>query len=249
MEFDATTFALEIINFLVLVWLLQHFLYKPVMAVIAQRQSGIEKTLADAQLTRSEADELRRQYDARTTAWEQEKAKAREQLQLEIEAERSRLMTSLQFSLDEERNKLRAIEQRRNLEQRHRVEEEARTEGARFAASLLSRLASLDLEERIRHLLLEDLPLLSDQQLQALRADDQKVGVEVTSAYPLDASQRTGLNEVLDHLAKRTVICTFKQDPELMAGLRLSVGPWMLRASLVDELHFFTEAQHADAKR
>lgn len=34
-----------------------------------------------------------------------------------------------------------------------------------------------------------------------------------------------------------------------MAGLRLSVGPWMLRASLHDELNFFTEAQRADAKR
>lgn len=249
MEFDATTFALEIINFLVLVWLLHHFLYKPVTAVIAQRQSGIEKTLAEAQTTRNEADALKRQYDARTTAWEQEKAKARAQLQQEIEEERTRLMSNLQSSLEEERNKLRAIEQRRNLEQRHRVEEEARTEGARFAASLLSRLASLDLEERIRRLMLEDLPLLSDQQLQALRAVDQTVGVEVTSAYPLEASQRTGLNEALDHLAGKSVICTFKQDPELMAGLRLSIGPWMLRASLRDELHFFTEAQHADPKR
>lgn len=249
MEFDATTFALEIINFLVLVWLLQHFLYKPVTAVIAQRQSGIEKTLSDAQSTRSEADALKRQYDARTTAWEQEKAKAREQLQLEIEAERTRLMTGLQSSLDEERNKLRAIEQRRSLEQRHRVEEEARAEGARFAASLLSRLASLDLEERICHLLLEDLPLLSDQQLRALRVLDQTVGVEVTSAFPLDASQRMELNEVVDQLAGKSVTCTFKQDPELVAGLRLSVGPWMLRANLKDELHFFTEAQHADARR
>ena len=49
MEFDGTTFALEIINFLVLVWLVQHFLYQPGTAAIAQRQAGIEKILADAQ--------------------------------------------------------------------------------------------------------------------------------------------------------------------------------------------------------
>ena len=34
MNIDWTSFSLEIINFLVLVWLLKHFLYKPVMDII-----------------------------------------------------------------------------------------------------------------------------------------------------------------------------------------------------------------------
>lgn len=249
MEFDGTTFVLEIINFLVLVWLLQHFLYKPVTTAIARRQAGIEKTLADAQATRAEADALKRQYDNRTAEWEQEKAQARQQLLQEMEAERTRLMAVLQASLDVECNKLRAVEQRRALEQRHRLEEEARAEGGRFAASLLSRLASVELEERIRRLLLEDMPQLPDQQLQALRAAGKTEEVKITSAYPLDESQRTGLNEALDRLTQRPVTCTFEQNPELMAGLRISVGPWMLRASLLDELHFFVEARHVDVKR
>ena len=39
MELDWTTFILEIINFLVLVWILHRFLYQPVMNVIAQRRA------------------------------------------------------------------------------------------------------------------------------------------------------------------------------------------------------------------
>lgn len=249
MEFDGTTFALEIINFMVLMWLLQHFLYKPVTTVIAQRQSGIEKILIDAQATRNEVDALKRQYDNRSAAWEQEKAQGRQQLQQEMETERSRLMSALQASLDEERSKARAVDQQRNLELRHRLEERARADGARFTATLLSRLATTELEERIRLLLLEDLPQLPSEQLQALRVADHADEVKITSAYPLEASQRAGLNEALARLVQRPVTCTFEQDAELMAGLRLSVGPWMLRASLVDELHFFAEAQHADAKR
>jgi len=50
LELSWSTFLLEIINFLVLVWILKHFLYKPVLDVIARRRSGIEKTLADAAL-------------------------------------------------------------------------------------------------------------------------------------------------------------------------------------------------------
>lgn len=249
MEFDWTTFALEIINFLVLVWLLQRFLYKPVTAAIAQRQAGIEKTLTDAQAIRSEAEALKRQYENRMAEWEQEKAQALQQLRQEMEAERTRLLTALQASLNEERNKLRAVEQRRAIEQRQRLEEEARSEGGQFVARLLSRLASAELEERIHRLLLEDLPQLPDRELQALRDATQAGEAKIISAYPLGETQRAGLTEAIGRLAGRPVACEFGQDSGLVAGLRISMGPWMLRSSLLDELHFFSEAQHADAKR
>lgn len=249
MEFDGTTFALEIINFLVLVWLLQHFLYKPVTTAIAQRQAGIEKIIADAQATRSAADALKLQYENRTVEWEQEKADARRQLQQEMEAERGRRMAALQAALDEERNKLRAVEQRRNLEQRQHLEEEASAEGGRFAGRLLSSLASAELEERIRLLLLDDLRQLPEQQVHALRAAGQSGELKISSAYPLDEAQRASLTEAFGVLAGSPVGCEFEQDPKLIAGLRISIGPWTLRASLLDELHFFAEAQHATARR
>lgn len=249
MEFDWTTFALEIINFLVLVWLLQRFLYKPVTPALAQRQAGIEKTLTDARAIRSEAEALKKQYENRMAEWEQEKAQALQQLRQQMEVERTRLLAALQASLDEERNKLRAVEQRRAIEQRQHLEEEARIEGGRFVARLLSRLASAELEERIRRLLLEDLPQLPDRELHALRAANQTGEAKITSAYPLDEAQRADLTEAIGRLAGQAVACEFGQDSDLVAGLRISIGPWMLRSSLLDELQFFTEAQHADAKR
>lgn len=249
MEFDGTTFALEIINFLVLVWLLQRFLYKPVTTAIALRQAGIEKTLADARAIRSEAEALKHQYENRMAEWEREKAQAFQQLRQQMEAERTRLLAALQASLDEERNKLRAVEQRRTLEQRQRLGEEARSEGRRFVARLLARLASAELEERIRRLLLEDLPQLPDQELQALRNAPQVEGATISSAYPLGEAQRAELTEAVGRLAGRPVTCEFGQDADLVAGLRISMGPWMLRSSLLDELQFFAEAQHDDTRR
>ena len=38
MGLDTTTFVLEIVNFLILLWLLNRFLYRPVQAAIARRQ-------------------------------------------------------------------------------------------------------------------------------------------------------------------------------------------------------------------
>ena len=46
MEFGWSTFLLEIINFLVLVWLLHRFFYRPVLDIVAERQRQIESSLA-----------------------------------------------------------------------------------------------------------------------------------------------------------------------------------------------------------
>lgn len=248
MEFDVTTFVLEIINFLVLVWLLKHFLYKPVMNVISQRQGAIEKSLAEAQAIRNEAEALKRQYDDRASSWEQEKTQARQKLQQEMEVEKSRLEAALQASMDEERSRLRTVEQGHAIELKRRLVEDAHAEGGRFVARLLSRLASAELEERILQLLQDDLEQLTEQQLQALQTASDAAQAKVTSAFNLNESQRDRINEVLSRISGRPVTCTYIQDAELMAGLRISFGSWTMRTSLLDELQFFAEARNAYAK-
>ena len=49
MSFDWWTFGLQVINFLVLVWLLQRFLYKPVRRIIEQRRELAGKALSEAE--------------------------------------------------------------------------------------------------------------------------------------------------------------------------------------------------------
>ena len=56
MQFDWVTFLLEFVNFLVLVWLLTRFFYKPVRNVIEARKKSIEHKIAEAEKTRTEAD-------------------------------------------------------------------------------------------------------------------------------------------------------------------------------------------------
>jgi len=68
MEFSWTTFFLEIINFLVLVWILQRFLYKPVMKVIAQRKAHIESRLEEAKAIQTAAQRRKMEEESFATA-------------------------------------------------------------------------------------------------------------------------------------------------------------------------------------
>jgi F-type H+-transporting ATPase subunit b len=249
-EFSWTTFILEVINFLVLLWILKRFLYKPVLEAIARRRGAIEKTLADANAVQSDALALKRQYEGRLEDWEREKEKARTQLRDEIKVERGRLMAELKIALEQEREKNRVLEQRRIDELTREIEEEALGQGRRFLARLLSRLASPELESGIIEMVVEDLPRLPEEKKQAMRAAHLAAGsrLKLSSAFPVRAEQRDALIRVTEDLIGQPMRWEWIQDPNLIAGVRLGIGPWVLRANLQDELEDFSEAGHGSTR-
>jgi len=124
-ELSWSTFVLEIINFLVLVWILKRFFYKPVLEIIARRQAGIEKTRRDAETLHAEAEKLREQFQGRLADWSKERQQAREALAREIEMERSRKLADMQSGLEQEKEKARVAETHRQADALHKVEETA----------------------------------------------------------------------------------------------------------------------------
>jgi F-type H+-transporting ATPase subunit b len=243
-ELSWPTFVLEIINFLVLVWLLKRFLYKPVLAAIAQRKAAIDQTLTAAKGKEAGAQALVQQYQNRLADWENEKARLRAAVVEEIGAQRGQMLAALENSLAQEREKARVLEERRVNELRNQAEAAAVARGVQFTARLLARAAGPELEARLVSLALEDLPQLSEQQLQALRSVPQQAGfaVKVISAFPLSSPQRSAIAQKLREMSQANAAVEFSEDGGLLAGLRISVGPWVLSANLEDELDFFANA-------
>jgi F-type H+-transporting ATPase subunit b len=248
MELDWSTFTLQILNFLVLVWLLKRFLYKPVSKVITDRQGALDRIRADAERLRVEGETLKQRYEGRLAEWEQEKAKARALLLEEHGAERARLMEELRASLEQERQKTKAREERRRQELHRQAEEAALAQGARFAARLLERLARQDLTAQLAALTLEELRELPDERRQTIRSicRNGESSAQVLTAHRLDDTQQAALATALEELAGRPVTCVWAEDASLLAGLRISLGPWVLASNLRDELKGFMESAYAD---
>jgi len=247
MELSWSTFVLEIINFLVLVWILKHFLYRPVLDVIARRRAGIEKTLADAQALHADAEKLQKQYEGRIADWDQERQQAREALARELDAERARRLAEVQTSLEQEREKTRVAEARRKDDIMRTMEETALIQGARFTARLLEQASGPDTEARLVELVIDGLTRLPAERIKALHNSYGRtpVAVEVTSAFPLSGDQRRRLTQALAKIISADTPLQFKQDRELVAGVRISIGAWVLGANIRDELKGFTEfVQH-----
>lgn len=243
MELNWSTFLLEIINFLVLIWILKHFLYKPILDVIARRRAGIEDRLAQAQQLQNEADTLKSEYQNRLGDWEHERQQARAVLAQELNEERARKMKILQTSLAQEREKNQIAESRQRTKATHAAEYKALQQGAKFATRVLSIAAGPELEGRLLDLLLDSLSNLSDEQVTALNSQwgGKTEAITVSSVYPLTENQRTSLEKALVDLSGLAVPVQYKQDSDLLTGLNISIGAWVLQANLRDELKGFTE--------
>jgi len=246
LELNWSTFVLEIINFLVLVWILKRFFYRPVLEVIARRRAGIEQIRAEAGSLREEAQQLRAQYENRLAEWDRERRAAREELGRELEAERARRLQTLADELAQERERAAAAEQRRRDEEWRRLEQTALAQGAEFAARLLALAPGPRLQESLLTLLLEQLDALPAEQREALRGDTgmAPAGIRVTSAYALDDPARGRLQQALNTLLGAPVAVQFQEDPELLAGVRIGVGAWVLQANVKDDLAGFARLAH-----
>lgn len=247
MSFDWTTFVLELVNFIVLVWILRRFLYRPVLSVIQARRRKIEEQLERADQARSEALAAKEACERNMANWEKEKDLARSDLEKEIAAERERLLERLAEEESARRAKDRAQEERERQEWMHTTEQRALELAGRFTVKLLERLASQELEASLIDLALSDLGRLPQAEIDKLRSAMAEDAVEVSSAYSLDAGRRTALARVIGQTAESEVKPIFKEDPTLLAGIRIHAGSWVLSANLRDELKFFQDAFSRDA--
>lgn len=241
MDLDWTTFILEIINFLVLVWILQRFLYRPVMNVVAQRRAAISQSLQEAQTTQEQAAALKAQYENRLAVWQEERETARQQLRDEIDEQRQKLMAQVETELAEQRRKEQVLAARRDENLLREARHQAQALSEQFAAKLLTRLAGPAVEDQLLEVLVEDLGRLPEAQCKTLAAahHDTQTPVQVISAFPLNDEQRQRLSATLQKVLATPLSCEFREDPAVLAGVSIHIGSLYLQANLKEELRFF----------
>jgi F-type H+-transporting ATPase subunit b len=233
MSFSWSTFALQAVNFLVLVWLLQRFLFKPVSAIIAQRKAEIARTQAEAEAARQQAEQARKEFEQRRREIEAQRQALSEQARVELSEERSKTIRAAQAEID----KLRSAMLKQLDEEResaiNEVSDRAVEIAVQFAERLLRQCAVPPLDELFLQRLLNHLEHLAPGERAAM-LDQSASGLGtlwLTTAYPLDANTESKWrNAVARHLGLSPTI-TFAVDKDLIAGTELKFPHAILRFS------------------
>lgn len=243
MQFDWTTFILEILNFLVLLWILQRLIYRPVLAALDARQHSIQTQIDHAADLRTEAERLKSDYQARLTTWQQEREMALHDLDVEMSTLRTQALDELKQIKSVEAAKSRARDEAFAAAQQSVYLREATRDAYAQSSAMLERLASPTLTHGIVELVLEDLKLLDHDQQASLNKAAQHLispkNLAIVSAHPLTQNHVEALITALRILTNSDLSPSVHEDDNLIAGLRITLGEYQLHANLADELAFF----------
>lgn len=262
MQIDWVTTVAQVINFLVLVALLRHFLYGPITRAMAEREERIAKRMHEAE---------EREREAR------ERAEAHEQARRELEERREEVLESARRAAEEERERLTEEARREVAALERRWHEALRDEQRGFLDELrrrigeqlcglsrqaLSDLANADLQEQMVAVFLERLAGIDPPRREELRAGLREGSgpVRVTTAFELPADRREHVRRAIRELLGIDGEVDFTRSDDLLCGIELGVGGrklgWSidsyldrLAESITEMLDRATEAHEAPEDR
>lgn len=226
MLIDWFTVAAQTINFLILVWLLKRFLYKPIINAIDARETGIKKERGDADSVRKDAEKQREDFQQKSAAFDQDRAAQLKKVAEEVAAERQRLMSAAQAAADALTAKrdeaLRAEAKALGKSITLQVQDEVFA----VARSALKDLADAELEECVCDLFTRRLADLADQPKAALSKAAQGTSdpIILRSAFDLNGTQREAIESAVKACLSTDARLQFVTAPELIGGVELTVG-------------------------
>ena len=247
MQIDWITVAAQILNFLVLVWLLNIALYRPVTRAMEAREKSIRDQFAEAERREEEAAKETELFRTERSALEQRSA----EMLVAAEEEARELTHRLE---DEVRNEIEArreawAAQLRNEqahflgELRHHVSGHV----GRVARRVLADLAGAELEAAMVDAFIARIGGVEAETLAELRAEAKDAGgaIVIESALVLKAECRVRLEEAVREAIHPEAQIGFREEPDLICGIRLRIHGQTLQWNVHDYLGSLEEETDA----
>ncbi len=238
MLIDWFTVGAQVLNFLILVWLLKRFLYKPVLAAIDARERRIAAEIADADAKKAEAQKERDEFQRRNLEFDAQRAVLLSRATDEVKAERQRRLDAARQAADDLSSKRQ--ESLRNDAQNLNQSLSRRTQQEVFAIArkVLADLASANLEERLGEVFISRLRAMNGKAKEDLAAALKTASgpALVRSAFDLPAGQRAVIQKALNETFSADIRVRFETTPDLVSGIELTTNGQKVAWSIADYL-------------
>ncbi|MEO8992464.1 MAG: F0F1 ATP synthase subunit B [Nitrosospira sp.] len=252
MLIDWFTVIAQIVNFLILVWLLKRFLYGPILKALDAREKRIAAILAAADAKGLKAEKERSTLQEKNDEFDQQRAMLLSRASYEAEAERQRLIAAARKEADD----LRARRED-SLKREYRSLNEAITRriGAEvvvIARKVLADLANTTLEAHMVSALIKQIRELSPEEkvdlvstirmsvsaspVTAAAASAESAGILVRSAFDLPAVQQNAIEITIKEILDTEIPVRFESRPDLVSGIELIMRGYKIAWSIENYL-------------
>lgn len=229
MRVDWFTFAAQVVNFLILVWLLKKFLYKPVLtamdrrkALIAERFKEVEEKKELAVAEQKRYLEMQESLKALATDGLKKARQEAEELRVKLLEEVRRDADGIrkQWQQNVEKEKKAFLEQ---------ISLTLASQLDKLSRSALTDLADEPLEKRIISAFFRNLRK-EPEKIQALKdAFSKEPTLVLSSAFAVDDILKAEVSQEINQLFGQEITPIYQRNSDLIAGISLETGGKKMR--------------------
>ena len=238
MLFDWFTLIAQLVNFLVLVWLLKRFLYKPILDAINERENLIASQLHTAEATKDNALKALENYQQKNAAFDQQRHDLLIDAISEINVERQKLL---------EQTRKEVVALRLHLQESLRTEQQdmgneiirrTRTEVFAIVRKTLADLAGINLEDQITGVFINRINGLKPEEKEflflALNQSESEISVQ--SMFELSIYQQDAIQTALRNNLNISTGINFETLPDSVSGIELLANGFKVSWTIDDYL-------------
>ena len=225
MQIDWLTVAAQIVNFLLLVWLLQRFLYRPITNAMRRREQRIEQRLTEARAAREEAEDEAESLKRQKADLEAREADILAAAREEADAERARLESEIRREMEEKRAAWRAHLAGERGAFVASLQREAGHQILAITGRILHDYAGVDIAERTVATFADRLASLDPAKrdtLAAAASAAETALVETGAALAGPAKGR--MTRALHDALSTDIDVDYREDAGMVLGVRLTIG-------------------------
>ncbi len=238
MPIDWFTVAAQAINFLLLVWLMKRFLYKPVLRAIDAREKRIEEQLGDAKALKMEALKEKEEFQRKSGIFDRERTELMNAAAEKAKSEKIHLLEEARSSAEILRAKWREDLERDASRLEEDFQRRVREEVFSIVRKTLSDLAGEELESKIIDLFLRRLGKMDEEERKGLAPKTMApdASVRLRTAFSLTEEQRNTIGQEVKKLFSLKKEPEFTVEKNLVAGMELSVSGQKISWTIDDYL-------------
>jgi F-type H+-transporting ATPase subunit b len=238
MLIDWFTVGAQALNFLILVWMMKRFLYKPILDAIDAREKLVAAELAGAAAKKAEAQKDSDEFKKKNEEFDQQRGALLSKATDEAKAERQRLLDEAGKAADAFNAKRREALTNEIHTLDRAITRRMQQEVFAIARKALTDLATTSLEERIGEVFTRRLRELNGKAKECIAGALKSTSAPalVRSAFDMPAEQRAAIQNALNETFSADVRVRFETAPDLIGGIELSTNGQKVGWSIADYL-------------
>ena len=239
MLIDWFTVSAQIVNFLILVALLKHFLYGRILLAMEDRQRMIEAQFSEAKAKTQEAEQTTEVHRQKILEIDEQRQILLVQARNEAETLRKDYLEQAREEVDAVRLKWRESLEQEKMQFLQDLRRRAASQVFQIARAALKDLGHVSLEHHMAEVFLQQLQAVSEEKWrdisEALRNDTVPAVVVQTTCELPENIQKQIIQVLHDHLHEHQLV-EFEITPEMMGGIELKVPGYSIGWSFANYL-------------